>query len=40
MALSHHDLLECCILMLDGFDDEVFAVENHIEQFFNACQVV
>lgn len=40
MALSHQDLLKCCILILDGFDDEVYAVENHVEEFFNAYPVV
>jgi len=40
MALSHHDLLKCCILILDGFDDEVYAVENRVVEFFNECEVV
>ena len=40
MALSQQDLLKGCILILDGFDDEVCAVEDRVEKFFNACQVV
>jgi len=40
MALSHQDLLNCCILILDGFDDEVYAVENHVLKFFNASEMV
>jgi len=40
MALSHQDLLNCCILILDGFDDEMYAVENHAVQLLNACEVV
>jgi len=40
MALSHQDLLNCCISILDGFDDEMYAVENHVFQFLSACEVV
>jgi len=40
MVLSHKDLLECCVLILNGFDDEVSAIENHVERFFAACEVV
>jgi len=40
MALSHQDLLKCCILILDGFDDDVYAIENRIQEFFNAHEVV
>jgi len=40
MALSQQDLLKCCLLILDGFDDEDFAVENRVEDFFNTHKVV
>jgi len=39
MALSQQDLLKCCIMILDGFDDEVYAIENRVEDFFNGRQV-
>ena len=39
MALSQQDLLKCCIMILDGFDDEVYAIENRVEGFFNGRQV-
>jgi len=40
MALSQQDLLKCCISILDGFDDDVYAIENRVEEFFRACEVV
>jgi len=40
MALSHKDLLKYCVSILDGFDDEVYAFENRIEEFFHGWEVV
>jgi len=40
MALSHQDLLKCCISILDGFDDDVYAIENRVEDFFSAHEVL
>jgi len=40
MALSHQDLLKCCILILDGFDDEVYAIENRIREILTEKKVV
>jgi len=40
MALSHQDLLKGCISVLDGFDDNFYAAETHVEEFLSAYEVV
>jgi len=40
MGLSHQELLKCCISILDGFNDDVYAIENRVEEFFSAYEVM